>query len=563
MAKQPINNGKVVERSYEDYRNNQYLVNRRYQRKLVWELEEKQAFIDSLANGYPVPLFLFAKCVYKGQDRSEIIDGMQRLNAVFSFIENDYPAANGEYFDLSTTALTKDLLDSHILEQRQPALNRETCVKIVSYELPYSIYDEHNPDIIDEVFRRINSNGKHLSRQEIRQAGVVNDFSQLVRNIATRIRGDVSHNDFLLLSQMQTISITKDTYHGGIDPESVFWVKENILSKEDLRQSMDEEQIADILGAMLLTPVPPSNVSILDEYYGYKQPDASARYQKIEEALSAISPEKVSEQFFCVYDEIKRVFSGRQKTIITQMVSPRTYRGPRYFQVLFLSMYELLVRQEKRIADYDALYNALDGIGARIIHISGGGGWWSQQEKIDLIAATSGVLAPHFVERGEGDPMLYSYANELETLLKQSFTENTQYDFKQGILTTTVQRNCKTPKKPVVTTNNGLFLVLAVNVHNQQNSRFNASLYHPVVVFRPGRPEVRILPVAPRAAPYGVLLFLFCMDFMEQKKSGFEQPVPRALRPAGQKRPGGAFLGRGLANPFGHTQKPHCNVFLQ
>ena len=38
------------------------------------------------------------------------------------------------------------------------------------------------------------------------------------------------------------------------------------------------------------------------------------------------------------------------------------------------------------------------------------------------------------------------------------------------------------------------------------------------------------------------LLFLFCMDFMEQQKSGFEQPVPRALRPAGQKRPGGAFF---------------------
>ena len=296
MAKQPINNGKVVERSYEDYRNNQYLVNRRYQRKLVWGLEEKQAFIDSLANGYPVPLFLFAKCLYKGQDRSEIIDGMQRLNAVFSFIENDYPSNTGEYFDLRTTALTKDLLDKQALEQRHPILNRDTCVKIVSYELPYSIYDEHNPDTIDEVFRRINSNGQHLSRQEIRQAGVVNDFSQLVRNIASRIRGDVSHNDFLLLSQMQNISITKDTHHGGIDPESVFWVKENILSKEDLRQSMDEEQIADILGAMLLSPIPPSNVSILDEYYGYKQQDISSRSLKIEEALAAISPERVSEQ---------------------------------------------------------------------------------------------------------------------------------------------------------------------------------------------------------------------------------------------------------------------------
>ena len=110
-------------------------------------------------------------------------------------------------------------------------------------------------------------------------------------------------------------------------------------------------------------------------------------------------------------------------------------------------------------------------------------------------------------------------------------------------------------EKPVVTTNNGLFPVLAANVQNQQNSRFIVSLYHPVVVLRPGRPEVRILPVAPRAAPYGVLLFLFCMDFMGQQKGGFEQPVPRALRPAGQKRPGGAFLGRGLANPFGRAKK--------
>ena len=57
MAKQPIINGKVVERSYEDYRNDLYLVNRRYQRKLVWELDEKQAFIDSLANGWVCPKF--------------------------------------------------------------------------------------------------------------------------------------------------------------------------------------------------------------------------------------------------------------------------------------------------------------------------------------------------------------------------------------------------------------------------------------------------------------------------------------------------------------------------
>jgi hypothetical protein len=432
MAMQPVINGKVVERAYEDYRNNFYLVNRRYQRKLVWSVEEKQAFIDSLANGYPVPLFLFSKSLYKESDRNEIIDGMQRLNAIFSFLENEYPAANGHYFDLSSTAQTKVLLDEGILKQKEPVLDRAVCVRIVSYELPYSVYEESDPKIIDEVFRRINSNGQHLSRQEIRQAGTTSDFSQLVRSISTKIRGDVSHDDVLLLSQMKRISIGKN-FDYGIDPDSVFWVKENIITKEDLRLSIDEEQVADIFGAMVLNPIPPSNVTVLDEYYGLKTAESETRTQKVEEAISSATPERLTEQFFFVLDEIKRIFYNRSTSIIGHMVSPRTYKGPRYFQVLFLALYELLVRQEKKIVDYDKLYEYLDGIGSRTMNISAGGGWWASKEKTDLVAATAAVLAPYFIERTEGDPMYYSYTTELETLLKQSHTENSQYDFKQGV----------------------------------------------------------------------------------------------------------------------------------
>ena len=51
MGLQPKINGKTVERAYEDYRNGIYLVNRRYQRKLVWNRNEKEAFIDSM--NYP------------------------------------------------------------------------------------------------------------------------------------------------------------------------------------------------------------------------------------------------------------------------------------------------------------------------------------------------------------------------------------------------------------------------------------------------------------------------------------------------------------------------------
>lgn len=431
MAKQPIINGKVVERAYEDYRSEMFLVNRRYQRKLVWYVDEKRAFIDSLANGYPVPLFLFAKNDYKDMERFEIIDGLQRLNAIFDFIENGYALENGCFFDLTSTALTKDLLDKGIVQQKSPILDRSVCVKIVSYELPFSIYDEKDPDIIDEVFRRINSNGQHLSRQEIRQAGATSSFAELVRDISTKIRGDVSHEDILLLSQMTKISIGKDSE--GIDPDSVFWVKENIMNKEDLRMSLDEEQIADILAAIVLSPIPPSNVSVLDEYYGFKATDSETRSKKIEDAISAITPEALETQFLYVFDEIKRIFHNRNKTIIGQMVGPRLYRGPRYFQLLFLALYDLLIKKEKKIEDYDIVYMKLSNISHVTMNIAAGGGWWASKEKNELMQSTAAVLAPCFVDRNMDDPMYYSYTTELETLLKQSKTENSQYDFKQGL----------------------------------------------------------------------------------------------------------------------------------
>ena len=74
-------------------------------------------------------------------------------------------------------------------------------------------------------------------------------------------------------------------------------------------------------------------------------------------------------------------------------------------------------------------------------------------------------------------------------------------------LTTTVQRYYKMSEKPVVTTNNGLFLVSGSTVQNQQILRFNASLDRPVVVLRPGRPEVRILPVALKKR---IAMYFFC-----------------------------------------------------
>jgi hypothetical protein len=156
--------GEPVERVFSNFQDKRYLVNRRYQRKLIWTLEEKRKFIDSLIEGYPVPIVLLAENAKRQDNSLEIIDGMQRLDAVISFMNNKY-SVRDQYFDLNTIAVTKALLDNGHLQQRQPVMPRTQCVNLASYLLPISIYEFADEKAVDTVFRRINSGGRQLSRQ--------------------------------------------------------------------------------------------------------------------------------------------------------------------------------------------------------------------------------------------------------------------------------------------------------------------------------------------------------------------------------------------------------------
>jgi uncharacterized protein with ParB-like and HNH nuclease domain len=95
-----IPSGVSIQEIYRRYRERQIVVNRKYQRKLVWTEEEKENLIDSIFKGYPIPLILFAEHIKYGQKlQYEILDGMQRLNAIVGFIENEF-SVSGKYFDI-------------------------------------------------------------------------------------------------------------------------------------------------------------------------------------------------------------------------------------------------------------------------------------------------------------------------------------------------------------------------------------------------------------------------------------------------------------------------------
>jgi hypothetical protein len=109
-------------------------------------------------------------------------------------------------------------------------------------------------------------------------------------------------------------------------------------------------------------------------------------------------------------------------------------RVPRYFQVVFLALCELLITDNLEVANPEKLYHALENCGNQM-NISGGGGTWAAAEKERNVNAIKGLFRPCFQPRKQADPAYVSWLTQLENILTQSYTEQNLYDFKQGFCT--------------------------------------------------------------------------------------------------------------------------------
>ncbi|MBI8085262.1 DUF262 domain-containing protein [Pseudomonas aeruginosa] len=425
--------GDAIERIYGNFINHRYIVNRRYQRKLVWTLEEKQRFIDSIISCFPVPIILLAEQkTGLAHGDFEIIDGMQRLNAIMSFIENEYPV-DGKYFDLNSMATTKAMLDDGKIKQHKPVMARDVCVRIAAYPVPLSIYEFSGDGEVDEVFRRINSGGRKLSRQELRIAGSTGHFANAVRQIASEVRGDVSASDILPLNEMKKISITNRELVYGIDVDELFWVKQGVLTKEQVRESRDEEIVADIIAYMLLDPKPASRSEVLDDFFGYSDGEnQEQRFNSIELATQKNTFEVISTDFNRVLDQLKLTLNISGKTLGQLLFKDQPSRAPRYFQVVFLAFQKLIVEENLEITDQDSLIKMLDGGGKNIAIPEGGR--WGAEARFKSVEALAGIFRNAFGPSKKYDPAQARWITKMETILRQSYTEQSLYDFKQGFL---------------------------------------------------------------------------------------------------------------------------------
>lgn len=127
----------------------------RFQRHFVWDKTRQSRLIESIFLGLPLPAIYLSEY---DDGRMTIVDGLQRISTIRDFEKNELRLCNMEYFDFFNGKSFQELNLSD-LQRRRFYRTQITCFKI-DYRSPSQLkYD---------LFRRLNTGGKALNDQEIR-----------------------------------------------------------------------------------------------------------------------------------------------------------------------------------------------------------------------------------------------------------------------------------------------------------------------------------------------------------------------------------------------------------
>lgn len=143
-----------------------------YQRRSVWNQEFKNYFIDTVLLNYPVPsIFLHEDITPNGIATYNVVDGKQRLTAIFEFVNNEFSVSEqaqrsecrGKYFKDLDDEIKKDLWSFQFSVEYLPTVEES---------------------VINAIFDRINRNSAYLSAQELRHAKFCGAFITSAEKLA-------------------------------------------------------------------------------------------------------------------------------------------------------------------------------------------------------------------------------------------------------------------------------------------------------------------------------------------------------------------------------------------
>lgn len=143
-----------------------------FQRKSVWSTQQKRELIESVIMGLPLPIFYFNE---DKKGRLIVIDGRQRLTALFEFMDNVFSLDKLKILDEFNKCKFKNL---------DPILQS----KIEDYQIMAHVIQPPTPDRIKfDIFDRVNRAGTQLNKQEIRNALYQGNATKLLNELSDSI----------------------------------------------------------------------------------------------------------------------------------------------------------------------------------------------------------------------------------------------------------------------------------------------------------------------------------------------------------------------------------------
>ena len=186
---------------YNWYTSQELYLQPKFQRRRIWKQVARSYLIDTVLRGLPMPKIYYRMEVDSKTVKSvrEIIDGQQRLDALFGYIENKFPV----YRTHNSIAAGKRFLQ----------LPQNVQSRLLSYDISADLLIGANDGQVLQIFARINSYSITLNDQEKRNAKYFGLFKQLAYELGT------AHVDFW-------------TAHAILTPQNVARMAEAELTSE-------------------------------------------------------------------------------------------------------------------------------------------------------------------------------------------------------------------------------------------------------------------------------------------------------------------------------------------
>lgn len=202
------------------------LIKPELQRKYVWDKVEASRFIESILLGLPVPSIFLAQA----GSQKLIVDGYQRIMTVYDYMRGIF-SADKKVFKLSNS----EKINARWRNKAFSELSTDDQRKLRSTTIHAIIFEQKKPENDDtslyQVFERINTSGRTLTAQEIRNCIYQGSFNSMLfelneneqwrklfgtqepdnrmRDIEYILRFFVMKTDDVLMSESKQISLKK------------------------------------------------------------------------------------------------------------------------------------------------------------------------------------------------------------------------------------------------------------------------------------------------------------------------------------------------------------------